>query len=575
MYHVREGNIWMSNEKFNLIDLFAGAGGLSNGFEQTGYFDVKYAVEINEAAQQTYIYNHGQNNDLILKAPGSEISDITQIDFKKVKLDSNRTVVIGGPPCQGFSNANRQKNYIISNNNQLVKEFVRVIRDVQPIAFLIENVKSINSPAHKFFVTKYDPNNLKDFSSKIHLDEISKEDENKLYRFDHINLLTTEDELLKSIVSKFSIIDEVPSPIIDQPLLNTRLRVIERKLKGNKEVNFKTNKEIREVKQILNILKLQSSLDNTVSELINLAIDSLKAIICQTVITETLRKDLLSFIEFNRFLTRCKELKDENIDCDRLDTVCEREQCNIIVKAEVKSYNVVDYLERVFRSYGYSTCKNVLDAAGFGVPQRRKRFFMMGIKTEKKVELPKENHCNIYTVKDAIFDLQEIEPQHELDSYDFKVYKSNKEFTTELTNYYRDFSNKDELYNHINPKSKELSVKRFKAIQENGGRNFHNLSDELKGTYTDASRTQNTVYLRLNYTEPSPTVINVRKSMWQHPTKARALSVREAARLQSFKDNFVFKGKKDQQYQQVGNAVPPMLAKAVAEKILSYLKHIE
>ncbi len=59
--------------------------------------------------------------------------------------------------------------------------------------------------------------------------------------------------------------------------------------------------------------------------------------------------------------------------------------------------------------------------------------------------------------------------------------------------------------------------------------------------------------------------------MWQHPTKARAISIREAARLQSFQDKFVFEGRKDERYQQIGNAVPPLLAKAIAEKILEYL----
>jgi len=53
--------------------------------------------------------------------------------------------------------------------------------------------------------------------------------------------------------------------------------------------------------------------------------------------------------------------------------------------------------------------------------------------------------------------------------------------------------------------------------------------------------------------------------MWIHPQKDRAISVREAARLQSFPDSFIFCGKKDSQYQQVGNAVPPMMAKAIAE----------
>ena len=78
---------------------------------------------------------------------------------------------------------------------------------------------------------------------------------------------------------------------------------------------------------------------------------------------------------------------------------------------------------------------------------------------------------------------------------------------------------------------------------------------------------------RLDSSKPSGTVINVRKSMWIHPTLNRAISVREAARLQSFPDRFVFKGTKDSQYQQVGNAVPPYLAKAIADSVIRILNN--
>jgi DNA (cytosine-5)-methyltransferase 1 len=63
--------------------------------------------------------------------------------------------------------------------------------------------------------------------------------------------------------------------------------------------------------------------------------------------------------------------------------------------------------------------------------------------------------------------------------------------------------------------------------------------------------------------------------MWIHPTLDRAISVREAARLQSFPDSFVFEGTKDSQYQQVGNAVPPMMARAVADTLANYLSQIK
>jgi len=60
--------------------------------------------------------------------------------------------------------------------------------------------------------------------------------------------------------------------------------------------------------------------------------------------------------------------------------------------------------------------------------------------------------------------------------------------------------------------------------------------------------------------------------MWIHPKINRAVSIREAARLQSFPDSYIFKGTKDAQYQQVGNAVPPLLGKAIAEKVLELLE---
>lgn len=117
-------------------------------------------------------------------------------------------------------------------------------------------------------------------------------------------------------------------------------------------------------------------------------------------------------------------------------------------------------------------------------------------------------------------------------------------------------------------------MERFRAIKP--GQNFHSLDESLKiNTYTDTKRTQNTIYLRLNYDQPSETVINVRKSMWIHPVHDRAISVREAARLQTFPDSFVFCGTKDKQYQQVGNAVPPIMAKAIAEKLAQQLRKIE
>jgi DNA (cytosine-5)-methyltransferase 1 len=80
------------------------------------------------------------------------------------------------------------------------------------------------------------------------------------------------------------------------------------------------------------------------------------------------------------------------------------------------------------------------------------------------------------------------------------------------------------------------------------------------------------LYLRLDENKPSPTVGNFRKSMFIHPTEDRGLSLREAARLQSFPDWYRFKGGISSAQQQIGNATPPLLAKAIAMQILHYMR---
>lgn len=132
---------------FKTIDLFAGAGGLSFGFEMTGKFKVLAAAEINKNAQATY-----KKNIVEGKPTFTMINDINGYDF--VELNEKLggiDVVIGGPPCQGFSNANRQKNHLISMNNSLVKEFFRAIKEIKPKAFVMENVSMLRSETHRFY----------------------------------------------------------------------------------------------------------------------------------------------------------------------------------------------------------------------------------------------------------------------------------------------------------------------------------------------------------------------------------------------------------------------------------------
>ncbi|MNX55886.1 Modification methylase AplI [compost metagenome] len=217
----------------------------------------------------------------------------------------------------------------------------------------------------------------------------------------------------------------------------------------------------------------------------------------------------------------------------------------------------------------YQIDDGVLNAAWFGVPQLRERYIAIGLRKDLHLqpELPVKvyKEAEYFTVFDAIQDLEQIDPV--FNTEDDPIPLNNEFQTTELTRLLR---NSAMLSNHVATETRETAKKRFEALGQ--GQNFHDLDRSLiENTYTRPERTQNSIYLRLEYGKPSGTVTNVRKSMWIHPTIPRAISIREAARLQSFPDDYVFVGTKDSQYQQVGNAVPPMMGRAIAAKLAEML----
>jgi DNA (cytosine-5)-methyltransferase 1 len=100
------------------------------------------------------------------------------------------------------------------------------------------------------------------------------------------------------------------------------------------------------------------------------------------------------------------------------------------------------------------------------------------------------------------------------------------------------------------------------------GQNWESIPSELMNNYEDSSRCHTGIYYRLVYSNPSKVIGNFRKNMLIHPSQNRGLSVREAARLQSFPDDYEFLGSIGFQQQQVADAVPPLLAESVAQCIL-------
>lgn len=127
-----------ADHKYNIIDLFCGAGGLSLGFVQEG-FGINFACDIQDVCIETYRFNHPDTySQYIIQGDIKTIED----DIQSYLSDSNVDLVVGGPPCQGFSNANRQR-IIDDPRNKLYKSYVHVVEQVKPKFFVMENVRGM------------------------------------------------------------------------------------------------------------------------------------------------------------------------------------------------------------------------------------------------------------------------------------------------------------------------------------------------------------------------------------------------------------------------------------------------
>lgn len=529
------------NEKYTVIDLFSGAGGLSLGFLQTQEFDIKVAYENNPNMQETYHLNH----------PDVDVrGDVCKADYAELQRQYGTIdVVIGGPPCQGFSNANRQKNHAISQNNMLVKQYIRAIQELQPKAFVMENVSMLRSDVHRFYLDETDAQLVGNYDIPMK--------ETRLMLLEQEYMFQDAIDIVKNI----SKIEAALWPEEEYSVLN----VIYKNSKNLSKMESTLEKHKKKIK-LYALERIYEKNDDYIAEKSRKAYRTLLGYYEGTVLSSDIKSAIEPAIMIQRMLSKSKEIFDNHLVVDKY--LCENG-----LSAVIRSYAVFDYLKAILGAEpnNYAISADVLCAADYGAPQKRMRFVVMGIKKSLStiVELPKGRfkEGNYRTVRDAIEDLENIVPVTELsEDTGIKVPKIDK--ISQLGHTLRDT---DRLFNHIVTKTRKTAMERFKVLKQ--GQNFHSLDDALKtNTYTDVSRTQNTIYLRLDYDQPSGTVVNVRKSMWVHPVLDRAVSIREAARLQTFPDSFIFCGTKDKQYQQVGNAVPPIMAKAIAKKLAQQLK---
>lgn len=532
---------------YRTLDLFAGAGGLSLGFQQTGRFKIVAAAEINKNAQATYRKNISKEDKDF-----EFIDNVVGCDFKAL---SDRVggveIVIGGPPCQGFSNANRQKNHLISMNNALVKEYFRAIKEIKPLAFVMENVNMLRSDVHRFYDSETDNDEINELIQKGF--DIPK-------RLDTILVADTISKIdMLSVANSPSRLEEIEFPEPLYQLLNVLNKNMSNKSRLDKYLQ-------KQRKGLLAQISLYCSKIEEPTETQNILVDVLKVIYlaieneqCESIINE-----LLYIVGIQKAIRTIREIYENKL----IGKFFVNSKNELLY--EVNSYSVIDYVNAILGNE-YIQDGGTIKAEWFGVPQERRRYIIIGVRKDiaqgRRISVPQEpKSYNIVSVGEAILDLSDY-----VVGYD-KVYEAVSYKETDGLSEYATLMRKNSksVKNHITTKTTQTAMERFKAIGQ--GKNFHSLSNDMKTTYAKPERTQNTIYLRLDSNEPSGTVVNVRKSMWIHPVLDRAITVREAARLQSFPDEFEFVGTKDSQYQQVGNAVPPLLAEGIAKKLLECIE---
>lgn len=218
-------------------------------------------------------------------------------------------------------------------------------------------------------------------------------------------------------------------------------------------------------------------------------------------------------------------------------------------------------IEELFNKLGYSLEYGVLNASDYGIPQNRRRALIIGKLDGDAPKLPVPKRNNV-TIWDAISDLAYLESGEGSEEQEYK-YPAESDYEKMLR------KDSSKLFNHIATKHSPLALERLALIPPNAGREVlpeeHLTKSIYSGTWTRMKKDEISVTITTRFDTPS-------SGKFTHPFLNRAITVREAARIQSFPDNFHFVGNKGSQMKQVGNAVPPLLAAAIAEVIMNDIK---
>jgi DNA (cytosine-5)-methyltransferase 1 len=623
-------------EKVTFLDLFAGAGGFSEGFLQAEhenrFYDFLLASDINENCELTHIARYNYQLGLDAEFLRQDISEPDFLDNLTKKLNGKQVdIVCGGPPCQSFSLAGKRKKF--DKKDDLFAHYLKVIRQLRPKYFVMENVKGI--------LTKEDGKIkemiLQEIRSIVDLNEFP-------HLISFVNQLKKRELGVGFIIDCYILrlqFETAPEGHIEDAK-EKYIQSVESKFRTltPKIVDYKTSKtdpNISTIRHGFNLLKREHELGYIRKKVIN------EKAFCD------LDNDLF-YEDFNNFLSAIdSESIVERVKCafKTLKPSAEFiEEVNEIIQAlEIYTYSFdecISGLSAFVKKAGLEKPFNeilshirlynidepfVALASNYGVPQNRERVLFIGCRKDQEIITQVPPTVSVeerVTVFEALYDLDFIENDDEKFDYEkinhkakyngntdkmlslvkkrlidgkvenrkgltyaewSKTGRLNGRFSNIKSPFYvRNFEELENqlshviapLHNHKTSNQNEDVVKRLDVILKTG--DYDLAKKKLKQIGLDSEKRN---YNVLKPDAQSPTVMTIADD-YIHFANPRALTVREMARLQSFDDSFVFQGKRSTggnkrktevpQFTLVGNAVPPLMARAVALEILKKVK---
>jgi len=608
------------------IDLFAGAGGFSEGFMQAytedKYYDFRLASDINENCELTHRVRYNKMLGLDTKFICQDIMDDSFLSNLQKEVGSQEIdVITGGPSCQSFSLAGRRKK--LDKRDDLFYHYLKVIKALRPKYFVMENVKGI--------LTK-DEGRIKERILREIRSIVDEMKMGQLFAFIDDNLKGSMDDSLYNCLylrlcmetseADWDKMNEMFFNNLDIQLKKLTSNLTYSVSKSDVSVNtirhglllLQMKKQREEIRKQIIQLKTNAHIDNdTFVDGYNSVVEVISGEHTMEMVFDAVDRvaEMGNCVEDARILKKSLGLLSSTFD-ECIDFI--RKQ----LEGKKKLLEGFDVLMKDVRLYNIEE-PMVLLASNYGVPQNRERVVFIGCRKDQELitiipsTVTEEQKVTVY---EALWDLDmvgngetvtEYRPAKTIEEYETekkrrtiqgvpdergrlfsewsRMGRLGHRFTFDIEPFYvmnmgeleqPRMYERMELFNHQTSLQKETVRERLQIIVKYG--DYDVSKGELKDKGVD-SRKRN--YVVLNPLAQSPTVCTMPDD-FIHYSACRPTTVREMARLQSFDDSFVFQGKRQTggnnrqkeipQYTLVGNAVPPLLARAIANEILKHLK---